>query len=86
MNGSDMSADLWIRLINEISGEYPDAAVLPFWRGESLLHKQFVELMEFALDRNIKIHISTNGQILKDEQDLNLSPSAFTRMSDIRTH
>jgi radical SAM protein with 4Fe4S-binding SPASM domain len=81
MNGSDMSADLWVRLINEISGEYPDAAVLPFWRGESLLHKQFVELMEFALDRNIKIHISTNGQILKDEQVPVLLRSEFITFS-----
>lgn len=67
MDSNDMKRDLWERLIREIERESPQSVVLPFWRGESLLHGEFTELMNYALDRNIRIHISTNGQVLGDD-------------------
>ncbi len=61
-----MAKDLWIKLIGEISNESPEAMILPFWRGESLLHPSFIELMEYALKKRSQIHISTNGHLVKD--------------------
>lgn len=81
MNDGEMPRNLWERLVNEIADAKRDTIILPFWRGESLLHKQFVEFMEFALDRNIKIHISTNGQILQDEHAAVLLRSEFITFS-----
>jgi MoaA/NifB/PqqE/SkfB family radical SAM enzyme len=81
INDGDMSRNLWERLVNEIAGAEQDTIILPFWRGESLLHKQFVELIEFALEKDIKIHISTNGQILKDEHVAVLLGSQFVTFS-----
>ena len=59
-----ISRDLWKKLIDEIVDANPEAVVLPFWRGESLLHPEFTELLTYALDRFIKIHISTNGHVI----------------------
>lgn len=61
-----ISRELWEKLIDEITESSPEAVVLPFWRGESLLHPEFTELMTYALDRSIKIHISTNGHVIKN--------------------
>lgn len=52
---------LWKKLIGEIAADFPATTVLPFWRGEALLHPDFIELIEFALNKSTKIHISTNG-------------------------
>lgn len=51
----------WERLIDEIAGESADTAVLPFWRGESTMHPEFAELLEYALEKSLRIHIFTNG-------------------------
>ncbi len=49
-NDGYMSKDLWQRLIDDIAKTEPDAIVLPFWRGESLLHPHFIELIKYALN------------------------------------
>ena len=40
-----MSKDLWRCLVDDIAKNEPDAIVLPFWRGESLLHPDFMEVI-----------------------------------------
>lgn len=59
-----MEPSLWRSLVDEIAAESPGSVIIPFWRGESLLHPSFRELIEYALGRGLRIHIATNGQIL----------------------
>lgn len=66
-----MTCYLWKRLIDEILETSPEAIIIPFWRGESLLHHDFIGFMNYALDRSLRIHISTNGHLLtKDKADV----------------
>jgi len=76
-----MEQSLWIKLIDEIVAEAPDSIVLPFWRGESLLHPKFVEMIDYALQRKVRIHISTNGILVKDEYAEVLSRCEFVTFS-----
>lgn len=59
-----MQPELFYKLIDEILEHKSDAVVLPFWRGESCLHPSFCELITYALERNIRIHLSTNGHFM----------------------
>lgn len=59
-----MDASLFRKLADEVLQEKPDAILLPFWRGESCMHPQFVELVGYALDRGARIHLSTNGHYM----------------------
>ena len=56
-----MNKALWQRLIDDIAKTDSNAVVMPFWRGESLLHPDFLGLIDYALNKSVKIHISTNG-------------------------
>lgn len=76
-----MDESLWKKCIDEIAEKAPHAKVLPFWRGESLLHKQFVPLSRYALDRGIDLHISTNGILLNDENSEILKQYEFVTFS-----
>lgn len=76
-----MTKELWFKLIDEIAETDPNSIVLPFWRGESLLHPNFVELIEYALQKSIRIHISTNGIMVKDEFAEVLSHCEFVTFS-----
>lgn len=62
-----MSTQLFQKLCKEIAGEDKKSIVLPFWRGESCLHPDFKELMNFALELGLSLHLSTNGHFLDDE-------------------
>lgn len=80
-SGSHISKGLWKKLIDEISHTSPHSTVIPFWRGESLLHPAFAELLEYALTRPLKIHISTNGHDLTKEQSHILARCEFVTFS-----
>jgi radical SAM protein with 4Fe4S-binding SPASM domain len=62
-----MPSALWETLILEIREACPDAVIIPFWRGESLMHPDFCEMINFALQNNIRVHLSTNGHYWDDE-------------------
>lgn len=62
-----MSGQLFKKLIDEIESENKQAIVLPFWRGESCLHPDMPELLHYALDKGIRIHLSTNGHFMSQE-------------------
>lgn len=81
MKNGYMSKELWKKLIDEISEVSPDSIIIPFWRGESLLHPDFVRLMEYALDRSLRIHISTNGHTVSKEQAKVLARCEFVTFS-----
>lgn len=58
---------LWERIIDEIFECSPKSIILPFWRGEALLHHDFIELITYALRKKLSIHIATNGVLAKGE-------------------
>lgn len=62
-----MSQQLFRKLVDEIEAENNQAILLPFWRGESCLHPNFSGLMNYALDKKMRIHISTNGHFMSRE-------------------
>lgn len=66
-NDGFMDSHLCMKLVNEALELDRGIKILPFWRGESALHPEFVELMSYALDRGAKIHISTNGHFMDSE-------------------
>lgn len=59
--GGYMTEQLFIKLVDEIKQENSGAILLPFWRGESCLHPRFDCLLYYALDKQFRIHLSTNG-------------------------
>ncbi|MBN2782362.1 MAG: radical SAM protein [Campylobacterales bacterium] len=59
-----MDNALFIKAIDEIMSVKPDAIVIPFWRGESCLHPSFVELIDYALSKKTRVHLSTNGHFM----------------------
>lgn len=73
--------ELWRRLIDEIADASPKTLILPFWRGESLLHPRFIEFMDYALDRSLPIHMSTNGQLVSSDYAFVLSRLEFVTFS-----
>ncbi len=61
-----MYENLWKKLIDEINIENQDSVILPFWRGESCLHPQFIELVQYAIDKGLRVHLSTNGHFMDE--------------------
>ncbi|MEO5360096.1 MAG: SPASM domain-containing protein [Nitrospirota bacterium] len=76
---------LWQKIIDELTQSNPDAVVLPFWRGEPLLHPAFIELLKYAVSKSIKIHISTNGHLVEGIYAGLLSECEFVTFS-IHSH
>ncbi len=80
-NPGYMTTELWYLMIDEITLMSKDIKILPFWRGESLLHKKFISLSNYALDREMKLHISTNGHYVDGEKAGVLSRYEFITFS-----
>lgn len=76
-----MSEDLWRRLVDDIAKTKLDTIILPFWRGESLLHPDFIELIQYALNKSLRIHISTNGNLVTGEYAEILARCEFVTFS-----
>ena len=76
-----ISKSLWIKLIDEVAKCSPESVIIPFWRGESLLHPDFCDLIELALKRSLHIHISTNGVLAGDEDFRLLAKCEFVTFS-----
>lgn len=62
-----MDCALFKRLVDEIAAHNPQAIVLPFWRGESCLHPEFATLLQYAIDKGLRIHLSTNGHFISEQ-------------------
>ncbi len=80
-NPGYMTTELWYLMIDEIALMSKDIKILPFWRGESLFHKKFISLSNYALDREMKLHISTNGHYVDGEKAEVLSRYEFITFS-----
>ena len=62
-----IDVSLYKKLVDEISIASPNAVVLPFWRGESCMHPNFYELVNYTLEKGLRVHLSTNGHYMSDE-------------------
>lgn len=76
-----MDVGLWRRLVDEIAARAPEAIVLPFWRGESLLHPQYCEMMEYALNKRLRMHMCSNGLLMLDRHFEVMSRMEFVTFS-----
>jgi hypothetical protein len=65
--GGLMEPDLFRGLCDQVAREAPGTVLLPFWRGESLVHPRAAELLTYALDLGLRVHLSTNGHHLPEE-------------------
>lgn len=81
IKSANMTKELWYKLIDDISSNSPNTVIIPFWRGESLLHPDFTELMEYAFNRLFRIHISTNAVTLTNEYAKILMKCEFVTFS-----
>ncbi len=59
-----LNYDLFKKIIDEMSA-HPKVGLIPFFRGESLLHPQFITMMTYAKSKGIQpIQLATNGILL----------------------
>ncbi|MEW5758343.1 MAG: SPASM domain-containing protein [Candidatus Omnitrophota bacterium] len=80
-NKGFMSRFLWEKIIEDINDNSPNSIVIPFWRGESLLHPYFTEIINFAFSKGLKMHFSTNGVIFNERIAAILSHFEFITFS-----
>lgn len=63
-----MSVELFQRIVDEMA-QHPGTALVPFFRGESLLHPKCVELLTYAKEQGIApIQFTTNATLLTPEK------------------
>ncbi|MEW5723048.1 MAG: radical SAM protein [Thermodesulfobacteriota bacterium] len=61
-----MEERLFRKLVDEAAG-YPPVALVPFFRGESLLHPRLAELLKYAKIKGLEpIQLATNGSLLDE--------------------
>lgn len=62
-----MSFDLFKKIIDEVA-EHPETTLIPFFRGESMLHNRFVDMLAYAREKGVKnIQLTTNATKMKPE-------------------
>lgn len=62
-----MTVPLFQKIINELA-EYAPLTLVPFFRGESLLHPEFISMIRFAKEQKLSpIQLATNGTLLTKE-------------------
>lgn len=67
MKIGDMSVELYKKIIDEMAEHIP-VAMVPFFRGESLLHPKFIEFVKYAKEKGIgPIQYTSNGLALTKE-------------------
>jgi hypothetical protein len=62
-----MSWDLWVKIINEIKDK--NMTLVPFWRGESMMHLDFKKMIDLAFDSVKEIQFATNGILVEKYLD-----------------
>lgn len=59
--------DLFKKAVDEIS-EYPGTGIIPFFRGESLLHPDFIPMLRYIKSKGIiSVQLSTNAALLNEK-------------------
>jgi len=76
-----MDVSLYNRLIDEIA-EYPNTIVVLHRRGESLLHPQFIEMMNYIRGKFKRVQLATNATLLnKDKAQAIIDTAKFLSFS-----
>jgi MoaA/NifB/PqqE/SkfB family radical SAM enzyme len=70
-NTGYMTFKLWKKIIDEIANK--NIILVPFWRGESLMHPMVSTMMEYARGKFKEIQFATNGILVEKHLDLLLS-------------
>ncbi len=65
-NRGFMDSSLFKDIVDEMS-KHGSNTLVPFFRGESLLHKDFIKLIKYAKDKDMTIQLATNGILLTKE-------------------
>lgn len=76
-----ISSELWKKVIDEVSEKSPETIIIPFWRGEPLLHPDFSKLIKYVLDKSLRVHISTNGHFVDGKYVSLLAQCEFVSFS-----
>jgi radical SAM protein with 4Fe4S-binding SPASM domain len=77
----DIDFDLYKKIIDEGS-EHRLWGVKLSYRGEPLLHKKIVEMVEYAVRRNVlDVYFNTNGMLLTEAMAQRLIDAGLTRIS-----
>ncbi|MCK9225670.1 MAG: radical SAM protein, partial [Candidatus Muirbacterium halophilum] len=81
-----MTIDLFREILNKIKqSKYSFNMFLPFWKGEPLLHPQFIEMMELYLKMNLNNSIAKNLGFDTNAHFLDKDISEFILKSNIFT-
>ncbi|MDH4182699.1 MAG: radical SAM protein [Nitrospinota bacterium] len=76
-----MDEELFIKAIDEMAENLP-VALVPFFRGEPLLHPKFLRLIKYAKERGVgPIQLTTNGMLLDEEKAAGLVDSGVDFVS-----
>ncbi|MEE9604276.1 MAG: radical SAM protein [Candidatus Scalindua sp.] len=65
-NRGFMDSSLFMDIVDEMN-EHGSNTLVPFFRGESLLHQNFIKLISYAEDKGMTIQLATNGILLTKE-------------------
>jgi len=63
MPGGFMSVSLFTRIIDEMAA-HPGTVLVPFFRGESLLHPEFTAMIAYAKPRVGSVQLATNATLM----------------------
>ncbi len=81
MSLGNMSEVLYKKIIDEMA-EHTPVAMVPFFRGESLLHPQFGQFMKYAKSKGIgPIQMTTNAFLLDEEKSRDVIESGIDFIS-----
>lgn len=73
--------DLFKKVIDEIS-EYPGTGIIPFFRGESLLHPDFIPMLRYIKSKKISpVQLSTNATLLNEKMSAAILDSGIDFIS-----
>jgi MoaA/NifB/PqqE/SkfB family radical SAM enzyme len=61
-----MTWELWKKIVDECA-QYENVTLIPFWRGESLLHPEFNRFIQYAHERVASVQITTNGILIGED-------------------
>lgn len=74
-----MSVELFSKIIEEISTHIQEIYLHVL--GEPLLHPKLKDFLEIANDKNLRINITTNGTLIKKNQDLLLTSMGIRQIN-----
>ncbi len=81
MKLGNMSTDLYKKIIDEMSERTP-VAMVPFFRGESLLHPKFIDFIRYAKEKGIApIQMTSNGFLLDEKMSYEIIESGIDFIS-----